>query len=45
MHSANSPLKRCLYNPIVGHRVQSEWDDHGEVYPLSMDDDLMFVSG
>jgi len=28
---------RSLYNPLLGHRRQAEWDDHGEVYPPGID--------
>jgi len=36
MHWANPSYRRCLYNPMVGHRVESEWDDHGEAYSMSL---------
>ncbi|MDB5343361.1 MAG: two component regulator propeller [Schlesneria sp.] len=28
---------RSLQNPLMGGRKQSEWDDHAEVYPMSLD--------
>ena len=36
MSGGNSPHQWSLYNPMVGHRVQSEWDDHGEAYAKSL---------
>jgi hypothetical protein len=26
---------RVLYNPLIGYRRQADWDDNGEVYPMS----------
>lgn len=26
---------RALYSPVVGHRRITEWDDHGEAYPIT----------
>jgi hypothetical protein len=37
MHWRDPPYLRCLYDPSVGHRVESELDDHGETYPASLD--------
>lgn len=47
-HTANDSLRRwvhwiktsdprSLYSPVVGFRRQSEWDDHGEAYPMAFD--------
>jgi hypothetical protein len=33
--STNNP--KALWNPYAGSRRQSEWDDHGETYPISVD--------
>jgi hypothetical protein len=33
--STNNP--KVLWNPYAGSRRQSEWDDHGEAYPLYVD--------
>jgi sugar lactone lactonase YvrE len=28
-------LPKALYSPVVGHRRITEWDDHGETYPMT----------
>jgi hypothetical protein len=36
IHWPQTDTPRTLYNPIAGVRRQAEWDDHGEVYPMTM---------
>lgn len=33
IHELKTTRQSTLYNPLVGARRQSEWDDHGEAYP------------
>jgi hypothetical protein len=35
IHWLKSEERRVLYNPYLGYRREAEWDDHGEVYPLT----------
>jgi hypothetical protein len=43
VHWLKTKDTRSTYNPLVGYRRQSEWDDHGETYPLTQDGpDLWF---
>jgi streptogramin lyase len=35
VHSAETDNIRCLKNPFMDKRRQSEWDDHGEAYSMS----------
>ena len=37
VHWMTSEKPQVLQNPILGKRKQSEWDDHGEAYPMSLD--------
>jgi hypothetical protein len=37
VHWLKTDNHRTLYDPFVGSRRQAEWDDHGEVYKLTMD--------
>jgi hypothetical protein len=37
VHWLKTDNPRTLWNPFNGYRRQSEWDDHGEAYPLSKD--------
>lgn len=37
VHWVKTENPNTLYNPVVGYRRQSEWDDHGEVYPLDFE--------
>ncbi len=32
VHFPRSNNRRVLYSPVIGHRRQAEWDDHGETY-------------
>ena len=35
IHWLKSDERRVLYNPYLGYRREAEWDDHGEVYPMT----------
>ena len=35
VHWKSTDRVDSLYNPLIGHRRQSEWDDHSETYPQS----------
>ena len=35
---------RVLYNPVLGYRREAEWDDHGEVRPLTIQGPDLWVS-
>lgn len=35
---------RCLYTQVCGTRRESEWDDHGEAYPLSWEGPDIWIS-
>jgi len=35
---------KSLYSPVIGHRRQSEWDDHGETYPVTYEGPDVWVS-
>jgi hypothetical protein len=35
VHWAKTDNPRCMYTPIAECRRQSEWDDHGEAYPIA----------
>ncbi len=35
LHWKHTENRNTLYNPHLGHRRQSEWDDHSETYPQS----------
>jgi len=37
VHWKTTTNPRSLQNPFQGGRKQSEWDDHGEAYPLTLD--------
>jgi len=37
IHWIKTDNPKTLYDPWYGYRRQAEWDDHGEVYPLTMD--------
>ncbi|MGL6193829.1 MAG: two-component regulator propeller domain-containing protein, partial [Thermoguttaceae bacterium] len=37
IHWIKTDNPKTLYDPWYGYRRQAEWDDHGEVYPMSMD--------
>ncbi|MDR2642327.1 MAG: hypothetical protein LBC74_05995, partial [Planctomycetaceae bacterium] len=37
VHWQKTSNPRSLYNPWIGYRRQSEWDDHGETYPMTQD--------
>ncbi|MDR2641249.1 MAG: hypothetical protein LBC74_00480 [Planctomycetaceae bacterium] len=37
VHWISTDNPRSLWNPFAGSRRQSEWDDHGEAYPISVD--------
>ncbi|MDR1479080.1 MAG: hypothetical protein LBJ00_09070, partial [Planctomycetaceae bacterium] len=37
VHWIQTNERRSLWNPYAGSRRQSEWDDHGEAYPISFD--------
>ncbi|HBT78373.1 MAG TPA: hypothetical protein DEB39_15935 [Planctomycetaceae bacterium] len=37
VHWVKTDNPRSMYSPLNGFRRQAEWDDHGEVYPLSKD--------
>ncbi len=37
LHWKQTDLSKVLYDPQVGVRRQSEWDDHGETYPMTWD--------
>lgn len=37
VHWITTDNPRSLQNPLLGGRKQSEWDDHGETYPMSQD--------
>jgi hypothetical protein len=37
VHWISTENPRCLQLPILGGRKQSEWDDHGETYPMAQD--------
>jgi hypothetical protein len=37
VHWIETDNPRTLYSPLDAYRRQSEWDDHGEAYPLSKD--------
>ena len=32
LHAETDP--RVLWDPVAGHRSETEWDDHGEMYPM-----------
>jgi hypothetical protein len=35
---------RVLYNPVIGARRESEWDDHGETYPVTTEGPDVWVT-
>jgi hypothetical protein len=37
VHWLKTDNPRTLWDPFNGYRRQSEWDDHGEAYPISKD--------
>ena len=37
MEDSDTNERRCLYDPVVGHRLEAEIDDHGEVYPMALE--------
>ncbi|MDR2641707.1 MAG: hypothetical protein LBC74_02815, partial [Planctomycetaceae bacterium] len=37
VHWLQTDNPKTMYSPIDGYRRQSEWDDHGEAYPVSLD--------
>ncbi|MDR0521264.1 MAG: hypothetical protein LBH00_05370 [Planctomycetaceae bacterium] len=37
VHWLKTDNPKTLYDPIYGYRRQAEWDDHGEVYPMTID--------
>ncbi|HET6384430.1 MAG TPA: two-component regulator propeller domain-containing protein [Armatimonadota bacterium] len=37
VHWVRTDQPRVMYDPICGYRRESEWDDHGETYPRTMD--------
>jgi hypothetical protein len=43
VHWVETSNPKCLYNPVAGTRREAEWDDHGEVYPLTFDGPDMWV--
>ncbi|MBI5833249.1 MAG: hypothetical protein HZB16_13210 [Armatimonadetes bacterium] len=43
VHWLRSDDRRVLYNPTLGYRRQSDWDDHGETYAMTYDGPDMWV--
>lgn len=35
VHWVKTDNPNSLYDPVAGYRRQSEWDDHGETYPMT----------
>lgn len=44
LHWKQTDLGKVLYDPQVGVRRQSEWDDHGETYPMTWDGPDVWVT-
>jgi hypothetical protein len=44
IHWSDTQSEKCLWDPAVGHRRQSEFDDHGEEYPNSFEGPDVFVT-
>lgn len=44
IHWRETDDRRTLYNPTLGYRRQSEWDDHGEEYPMSFEGPDIWVT-
>lgn len=36
IHWLETSDRRSLWDPVLAHRRQAEWDDHGETYPVEM---------
>lgn len=44
LHWRKSDERRVLHDPIIGHRREAEWDDHGETYPMTHEGPDVWVS-